>query len=125
MSALAARTRLRSHSGQSSIELAGTAGLLLLAALFAWQMALIGWTMVSTTNAVRTAARLYSRGASAADAQAAGTKSLTGELPTSGGTWTHSGDTWTLKVPIPILIPDVHLSGGMDVSRSATIPHTG
>lgn len=123
----ALRSRLRSRSGQSSIEFAGTVGLVLFAALLAWQLALIGWTAVSTSNAVRTAARLYSRGASAQDAQAVGTKSLTGQLLTDAGAqWSHNGETWTLVMPIPVVLPGVHLgSGSFDVTRNATIPHTG
>ena len=120
---VAFRARLRCHRGQSSIEFAGTAALLVFAALLAWQLALIGWTAVSTTNAVRTAARLYSRGATADDAQAAGTKSL---FTSAGAQWTHSGATWKLVMPIPIVLPGVHLSrGSFDVTRDATIPYTG
>lgn len=130
MSAVAVRARLRSRSGQSTIEFAGTAVLLVFAALLAWQLALIGWTAVSTANAVRTAARLYSRGATAAEAQAAGTKSL---FTSSGAHWTHQGNTWTLVMPIPIVLPGVHLTGkdanGKDIpfaiNRDATIPRTG
>lgn len=130
MSATAARARLRSRSGQSSIEFAGTAALLVFAALLAWQLALIGWTAVSTANAVRTAARLYSRGATAEQAEAAGTKSL---FTSSGAHWSHNGNTWTLVMPIPIVLPGVHLtgkdSGGKHIpfaiTRNATIPRTG
>ena len=62
--------------GQATIEFGGMALLLFIGALFAWQMGLVAWTAVSVNNAVRTAARLASRGDSISDAKQQGSNSL-------------------------------------------------
>ncbi|MFN2617882.1 MAG: hypothetical protein ABR581_12290 [Thermoleophilaceae bacterium] len=50
-------TRPGSQSGQASVELLGAMPFLLLAGLFAWQLALIGQTAWLCSNAARVAAR--------------------------------------------------------------------
>ena len=70
--------RLRSEDGQSTLELAGTIVWIVLAGLFAFQLAVVGWTAVSAGNAARTAARLVSRGDSESDAANAEVQMLAG-----------------------------------------------
>ena len=51
---------------------------IVLAGLFAFQLAVVGWTAVSAGNAARTAARLVSRGDSQSDAANAEVQRLAG-----------------------------------------------
>lgn len=96
----------------------------LLAALFAWQLALVGWTAVSATNAARTAARMASRGETESQAEQAGRSSLTAGL--SNHASVHVGnDTAVVHVPIPILFPGWKPDLSVGITETAWMPYTG
>jgi hypothetical protein len=120
--------RLRSESGQASLEIAGTIAWLLIAGLFAWQLALIGWTAVSANNAARTASRLVSRGVDANQAKQAGEKSLSGGFLQSNASVTvdPNTDKATVSVPIPIVLPGLTpFKKNFAITESAEMPYTG
>jgi hypothetical protein len=120
--------RLRGESGQSTLELGGTLLWLLLAATMAWQLALVGWTVVSAGNAARSAARLVSRGDSQTDAEKRGvdglaSKGLSGaDIKFDGSNADQS--VATAHVQIPILIPGLK-PDWMWITQKATMPVTG
>lgn len=122
------RGRLRGQSGQSSLELAGMLFWLLVAALFAFQLALVGWTAVSAGNAARTAARLVSRGDSTSDARKQAVAGLAGRglskaSITFEGT-TSANASATARVTIPTVLPGLTLIN-MSIHESASLPVTG
>lgn len=118
---------MRSESGQSTVEFAGTIVWLLLATLFAFQLALAGWTVVSAGNAARTAARLVSRGDTTTDAGNVGVKGLAGKglggASINFGTGRSGGDEATVTVKIPPVFPGASLLP--PISVGAEIPATG
>ena len=119
---------LRGESGQSTLEIGGTLLWLLLAALMAWQLALVGWTVVSAGNAARTSARLVSRGDRTSDARNYGIDSLAGK-GLSGADISFDGTTSdrsvaTAHVQIPILVPGLN-PDWMWITQKATLPVTG
>ena len=114
--------RLRSGSGQATIEFAGMTFWIVIAALFAWQLGLAAWSFVSATNAARTAARLYSRTGDTQQAADDAKKSLSGVL-SNGAYVGFNGDTAEVKVKIPLLIPG--LDTGLEAHGDAEMPHTG
>ena len=121
---------MRSESGQSTVEFAGTIVWLLLAGLFALQLALAGWTVVSAGNAARTAARLVSRGDNQQDARDAGIKGLAARGLAGGNitftTGPSGGDQAIANVPIPAVFPGIELVfRHMNFTESAEIPPTG
>jgi Flp pilus assembly protein TadG len=120
---------MRSESGQSTVEFAGTIVWLLLAGLFALQLVLVGWTAVSAGNAARTAARLVSRNVSQADARQAAQEGLadrglsdaTVSFPASG-----QGDRATVYVKIPPVFPLItRVLPNFGITESAEMPPTG
>ncbi len=116
--------RLRSDSGQSSIELGGTLIWLLIAALFAWQLALVGWTAVSAANTARTVARLYSREQNEGHAHDEGISSLGSDGLGTGASVnydSHTG-TWSVTAKVPIVFPGI---AGLPITQTANIPTTG
>jgi hypothetical protein len=121
--------RLRRESGQATIEFSGMVFFLFLGALLAWQMALVGWTAVSASNAVRTAERLVSRGASMTRAQQAGTDSLSGRfLESNSRIWfvtdpATSEPVAKASVMIPLILPG--LPSGLPIDAHAELPQTG
>ena len=118
--------RLRSERGQVAIEMLGTTGLLVLAALVAWQLALAGWSAVGAANAARTAARAYSRTGDAASAKALGEQSLQNDFLGSGSRVQVYGTTDAradVVVSVPILVPGVH--SPITIPASADMPRTG
>ena len=108
---------LRSEDGQSTLELAGTIVWIVLAGLFAFQLAVVGWTAVSAGNAARTAARLVSRGDSQSDAANAEVQMLAGRgLGHASVTFPASaGDRAKVSVEIPPVFPGI----------TVVIPHFG
>jgi Flp pilus assembly protein TadG len=96
----------------------------LLAALFAWQLALVGWTAVSATNAARTAARMASRGESQAQAEQAGKDSLTAGLG-GGATVNVQNDVALVHVVIPFVFPWFHPVKKVYFTERAYMPYTG
>ncbi len=119
----------RRETGQATIEFSGMVFLLFLGALLAWQMALVGWTAVSASNAVRTAERLVSRGASMTRAQQAGTSSLSGRFLQSNSRIWFDTDPATSEpvakasVMIPLILPG--LPSGLPIDAHAELPKTG
>jgi hypothetical protein len=114
--------RLRSQSGQSTVELSGTLVWLLIAALFAWQLALAGWTAVSAANTARTVARLYSREQDLGHARQEGFSSLSSDGLGTGARVSFDGRTWTVTAKIPIVFPGI---AGLPITQTATMPVTG
>ena len=120
--------KLRSESGQSTVEFAGTITWLILAALFAWQLALVGWTWTSAANAARTAVRLSSRLVSDQGVRQNLKSGLAGR-GLDGATVTkddvgNATVKWTVHVPIPIVLPGIDASS-FEISQAATMPVTG
>lgn len=116
------RRRIRSQSGQATIEFAGMTFWVILAAVFAWQLGLVAWSFVSATNAARTAARLYSRTGDTGQAKDDARKSLSGVLSSGANVW-FDGDTAKVQVKIPLFIPMIH--SGLVANGDAEMPHTG
>lgn len=119
-------SRWRCERGQVAIEFAGTAWLLVVAGLIAWQLALAGWTAVSASNAARTAARAYSKVGDTASAETDGRQSLQGDGFTSDtASVTVSGQTATAVAKLPILVPGLKwLEWPISLTESATMPPT-
>lgn len=118
-------SRWRGEAGQASIEFGAMFFYVLLAALFAWQMALVGWSFVSATSAARTTSRMLSRGVAQDDAFKAGHDSLSGRyLDTNSKIWAAPGSdkTW-VTVRVPIVVPGV--SSPLHVTEDADLPPTG
>jgi len=118
--------RLRSERGQVAIEMLGTTGLLVLAALVAWQLALAGWSAVGAANAARTAARAYSRTGDIASATALGKQSLQNDFLDTGSSVVVSGQSDAradVVVSVPIIIPGV--ASPIKIPVSADMPKTG
>ena len=118
--------RLRGERGQVAIEMLGTTSLLLLAALVAWQIALIGWSAVGAANAARTAARAYSRTGDATSAKADGEQSLQDDFLGAGSTVNVSGTSDAradVVVSIPIVFPGI--TSPITIPASADMPKTG
>ncbi|MBV8711582.1 MAG: hypothetical protein JOY56_07370 [Solirubrobacterales bacterium] len=116
--------RLRAESGQSTVEFGGMVVWVLIAGLFAWQAALIGWTAVSATNAARTAARMASRGESNSQAQDAGKRSLTLGLGQDASVSVQN-DRAVVHVPIPVLFPGWKPALNVGITETAWMPYTG
>jgi hypothetical protein len=113
--------RLRSESGQAAVELMGMLWLLFLVALAIWQLLLAAWVAEQAQNAARTATRVEGRGG---DGQKAAKMALTEGLRNHSEVKS-SGEKWTVKVRVPILVPFM----GIDVdkftaTRDATLPST-
>lgn len=125
MSAPSTSARLRAQNGQSMVEFGGTLIWMLLAALCAWQLALVGWTAVSAGNAARSAARTWSRGG---DGAAAGQSALASKLLNDGAvvTMDTATDRWKVVVPIPIVFPGLQpIQPPPTVTETASMPYTG
>ena len=104
----------------------GTTGLLVLAALVAWQLALAGWSAVGAANAARTAARAYSRTGDIASATALGKQSLQNDFLDTGSSVVVSGQSDAradVVVSVPIIIPGV--ASPIKIPVSADMPKTG
>ncbi len=120
--------RLRSQAGQSTLELAGSIVWIVLAGLFAFQLAVVGWAAVSAGNAARTAARLVSRGDSQTDARKAGLQSLASRgLGNATVTFPASaGDRAEVYVRIPPVFPGISVVlPNFGVTEDAEMPPTG
>jgi hypothetical protein len=115
-------SRLRSQSGQSLVEMSGTLAWLLIAALFAWQLALAGWTAVSAANTARTVARLYSREQNEPHARQEALSSLSSDGLGAGSSVNFDGKTWSVTAKIPIVFPGI---AGLPITQTAAIPTTG
>lgn len=114
--------RLRSESGQSTVEFGATIAWLLIAALCAWQLALVGWTAVSAANTARTVARLFSREQNQAHATAEGLRSLGSDGLGAGASVSYDGAKWIVTAKIPIVVPGL---AGIPITQTAKMPATG
>ena len=112
---------LRDERGQASAELMGMVWWLLLAALFAWQLMLGAWTVTQTSNAARTASRVSAR--ADGDPEKAARNALSGALRRGfvANEFKLDGETATVVVKIPIIIPGV-TAKGFEAERSVTLP---
>ena len=122
---------MRSESGQSTVEFAGSIVWLLLAGLFALQLAVVGWSAVSAGNAARTAARLVSRGDSQTDAsqtavQGLADRGLTGDIRFQTDSASGGNEAFA-HVNIPPIFPGVTLlfNHNFGVTEHAEMPPTG
>ncbi len=114
--------RLRSQSGQSTVEFGATIAWLLIAALCAWQLALAGWTAVSAANTARTVARLFSREQNEGHAKQEGYSSLSSDGLGAGANVSYDGSKWTVTAKIPIVVPGL---AGLPITQTAKMPTTG
>src|SRR5436309_15630818 len=113
--------RMRSESGQATIEFAGMTFWVVLAAVFAWQLGLVAWTYVSATNAARTAARLYSRTGDSTSA-ISDTKDSLSAFVNHHADVHFEGEKVVVHLNIPIVFPG--LDSGLTASGDADMPHT-
>lgn len=116
--------RLRSRSGQSTVEFGATIAWLLIAALFAWQLALAGWTYVSAANTARSVARLFSREQDVTHATQEGYSSLSGDGLGNGANVSYDSttSTWSVTAKMPIVFPGL---AGLPITQTARMPTTG
>jgi hypothetical protein len=114
------RRLARDERGQASAELMGMVWWLLLAGLFAWQLMLGAWTVTQASNAARTATRVDARGG---DAEKAAYNALSGPLRGGfdSGRFKMDGETATVVVKIPIIMPGL-TAEGFTTTRTATLP---
>ncbi|MFZ0039833.1 MAG: TadE/TadG family type IV pilus assembly protein [Solirubrobacteraceae bacterium] len=115
--------RLGSAVGQASVEFGASIGLVIIAALAAWQLALAGWTAVSAENAARTAARAYSRSGDQGSAATDAHESLQGDGLDTGAKISFDGGTAKVVVKIPIVVPGI--PSPVHISDTADMPSTG
>ncbi len=107
--------------GAAAIEFLGVIPALLLAALIALQLGVVGWTISATGEAARAGARAATLGQSA-DVAAARALPDRFDLEPSPDTIlipVSDGYTYRATVRIPSLIPGLHLP---EVTREATMP---
>jgi hypothetical protein len=109
----------RDQRGQASAEFMGMALWLMLGTLFVWQLMLAAWTANQATNAARTASRVAAR--ADGDAEKAARNAVSGPLRGGFHDFEESGDTATVRLKIPIVLPGV-TAKGFSVTRSATLP---
>jgi Flp pilus assembly protein TadG len=122
--AVRARRRLRSQHGQVAIEFLGTVFLVLIAAMVAWELALVGWSAVGAANAARTAARAFSRTGDTASAEADGRAALQDDWLGAGSSVTVNGGKATVVVSVPLVIPGLTSPLRLPAA-TASMPHTG
>ncbi|WP_338749347.1 TadE/TadG family type IV pilus assembly protein [Janibacter alittae] len=109
---------VRRERGAAALEVAGTLPVLLLSAMIALQVGVVGWTVVETGEAARAGARAEATGG---NPKTAVQESLGGTLEprTSHGTLTAGdGYQYTVEVEIPTVLP---FSLG-SVTRSVEMP---
>jgi hypothetical protein len=107
----------RDETGQASVELVGMLWWMLLCALVIWQLMLAAWAVDQAANAARTASRVAGRGG---NPHKAASYALSHALR-RGAHLDMNGETATVTVNIPIIVPGVDTSG-FHASRSATLP---
>jgi hypothetical protein len=112
------RVNLRSDRGQASVELLGMLPFLLLAAMCAWQLLLVGYAVTSAENAARAASRVEARGGDGAKAA----KRVVGGPLRKGIKTDLDGTKATVRVRVPLLVPGVS-SDSLAVSRDAELPN--
>jgi len=105
----------RGEDGQAALEFVGLLPVMLVCALAALQLLLTGYAVQAEDGAVRTAAREAARGGDAAAAARAG---VPGWLARGMEPVQVSGETVTVRVHVPVLIPGLDV--GPVLTRSAT-----
>jgi hypothetical protein len=111
------RRLLSDQRGQVATEFMGMLWLLLLCAVFVWQLLLVAWSVDQAANAARTASRVNARDG---NAEKAAHWAVSPGLR-DGMKVRINGDTATVSVRIPILIPGLG-DDNLRVGRSATLP---
>jgi hypothetical protein len=110
----------RGEHGQASIELVGLLALLLVAGLAVWQVLLAGWAATSAANAARTGSRVESRGGGGGSAAR---ESLSSALRDEARVQV-AGETTTVTVRVPILLPGLLSRDDVTITKRATVPRT-
>ncbi|MBT0772631.1 pilus assembly protein [Kineosporia sp. J2-2] len=105
----------RGDRGQSSLEFALLAPVLLVVGLYVFQVAVAMWTMTSTGEATREAARAFSLGRSP---EAAAAAALPGALDVAGLETIGPGHGVRLTVQVPRVAP----MPAMRVTREVVMP---
>ncbi|MFE9258895.1 TadE/TadG family type IV pilus assembly protein [Streptomyces sp. NPDC006879] len=115
----------RPDRGQASLEFLGFFAVLLLVALIAIQVGIVGYTAQQAGTAARVAARVQALddgndGAGAGRAAISGWLSSHTAITGAGGGPGSSQVTMTTRIAVPQLVPG--LLGNLTVTRSATMP---
>jgi hypothetical protein len=106
-----------SQRGSASIEIVSILPLLLLGALFVWQLLMLGYTVTAAENAARTGSRTAS---TSGDAEGAALRSLSSWLRDDADVDV-AGTRTRVTIEVPILFPGLS-SEDLTVSRSAEMP---
>lgn len=114
------RIRWGSDRGSPSVEFAGLLPLLLVAALFAWQLSLVAFVATQAENAARVASRAQTL---SGDGVRAGEAALSPYLRADAQVRV-VGQRSTVRIPLPIILPSLNLPD-LAISRSAELPDTG
>jgi hypothetical protein len=111
------RRLLSEERGQVATEFMGMLWLLLLSALFVWQIMLVAWSADQAANAARVATRVQARdGNPKKAAHWAVSSGLRDGMKVE-----INGDTATVSVRIPIIFPGLG-DDKLRIGRSATLP---
>lgn len=109
--------RLRDESGTAAVEFIGALPWMIVAALVAWQLLLVGATASAAENAARSGGRAASNGGSAEEVAR---ESLPGWLR-DGASVSATGATVRVAVEVPIVVPGWTLDQ-LVVNRDAEFP---
>lgn len=115
------RTRCQER-GAAAVEFIGVVPAIILAAVIALQLGIVGWSVVSAADAARAGARAASVNV---DPQLAAERALPGRLAEDAemrGSHGGGGFRYTVSVRIPSIVPGITLPR---VDRSADMPNLG
>ena len=112
--------RFAGESGQASVELMGSLGVLILLFLIAWQLVLVGTTFVFAGHAARTGAAALAVGEGV---DAAAKADLPGPWHDANVSYTEGQGSGTVhvKVPVPLLLPGLLTLPGIQSSARTVI----
>ena len=122
MTPLSERRRQTRERGAAALEFLGVIPVLVLTAIIALQLGIVGWTVVAAADAARAGARADALNL---DPQAAAQEALPGRLSQGAAlSGTHSGEGYrfTVGVRVPSLVPGLQLPM---VHRTADMPNIG
>lgn len=112
------RAIARDERGQVSVEFMGMLPFLVLAAMLAWQLLLVGYAATSAENAARAASRVEARGG---DGRKAAKRVV--DSPLRKGIQTNiEGTKAVVRVRVPLLMPGIG-DDRIVVSRDAELPN--